>query len=346
MKASKTDANLFRGIRRCRSEPTLLPRLAELLLSFTSEPTNSTGPTNQQEPACRKASQFFPEAIGSGTFIDRNGQSRCLNKMFFPKFVIFSWIANCFESVGNIDGKMLNCSRFRGVKYDNIKNLTSKKVVLNICDTLLNMPGIDQTNLFAGLLHIVHRICLQLGCPNGCNEGIRTPQAEFLRVKLRNLVAQMHRIKLIPSKFIYKRLANFSSKRLSALLREQVANIGIGQMVDGLHALTVFCQISPAFSRNQHQQQSTRFSQKPSRQSKQSIRRTSPSFRNPTYKNNFNESKSGIEGVLISAMLGSLLTKLAENVAELSQPENMSLAQDVRLLVSYVYGWCSNCIYL
>ena len=65
---------MFRGIRRTRSEPSLLPRLAELLLSFSSEP--SSAPTIQQQeqpPAGRKASQFFPEAIGSGNFIDRNG---------------------------------------------------------------------------------------------------------------------------------------------------------------------------------------------------------------------------------------------------------------------------------
>lgn len=71
------------------------------------------------------------------------------------------------------------------------------QVVLNCCDTLLNMPGTDQHAMFPGLLHIVHRVCLQLGCPSGCNEGVHTSQAEFLRIKVRNLIAQMHRIRYI-----------------------------------------------------------------------------------------------------------------------------------------------------
>ena len=70
---------------------------------------------------------------------------------------------------------------------------------MNICDTLLNMPNLEFYGarlFFENILHILHRVCLQLGCPNGCNEGsVKCPQAEFLRIKLRNLVAQMHRIK-------------------------------------------------------------------------------------------------------------------------------------------------------
>lgn len=67
--------------------------------------------------------------------------------------------------------------------------------MLNCADTLLNMPGTDQIVFFADLLQIIHRVCLQLGCPNGCNEGVHTPLAEFLRAKVRNLIAQMHRTK-------------------------------------------------------------------------------------------------------------------------------------------------------
>lgn len=106
-------------------------------------------------------------------------------------------------------------------------------------------------------------------------------------------------------------------------------------MVDALHALTVFCQSSAIFSRQQ--QRSRLASQKSGHHRSASTRRPSPSPRLPTYKNNFNESQSGIEGVLVNAMLGPLLSKLASIANELSQPENMSMAQDVRLLVAYVF---------
>jgi len=57
----------------------------------------------------------------------------------------------------------------------------------------------------------------------------------------------------------------------------------------------------------------------------------------PTYKNNFNEAYGGIESILMSAILGPLLSKLTASSAELWQPENMSLAQDVRMLIAYTF---------
>src|SRR5438105_69733 len=68
------------------------------------------------------------------------------------------------------------------------------ETVLNICDTLLNMPSIDTSLLFEGIVRISLRCFLHLGCPIGCNEGMRTPQADFLRVRLKSLLSQMHRL--------------------------------------------------------------------------------------------------------------------------------------------------------
>lgn len=116
------------------------------------------------------------------------------------------------------------------------------------------------------------------------------------------------------------------------------------QIVDALHALTVFCQCDLAID---HQRASSRgrlLSQKEGAVGGTCRRRTSSSgcvatsgasrrisqtlaTRVPTYKNNFNQAQSGVEGVLMGAMLGPLLGKLAANAHEFNQPENMSYAQ-------------------
>ncbi|CAK5117069.1 unnamed protein product [Meloidogyne enterolobii] len=97
-------------------------------------------------------------------------------------------------------------------------------------------------------------------------------------------------------------------------------------MVDTLHSLTIFCRASPSFNKL-HQRSiltSGGKAQQPQSTTKTNLTPKMP----PTYKNNFNEAYGGIESILMSAILGPLLSKLTASSAELWQPENMSLAQD------------------
>lgn len=43
----------------------------------------------------------------------------------------------------------------------------------------------------------------------------------------------------------------------------------------------------------------------------------------PSYRNNFNESLKGIEGIVIGVILKPIISKLMKTISELLQPENM-----------------------
>ncbi|KAL3119939.1 hypothetical protein niasHT_007067 [Heterodera trifolii] len=309
-----------RRMQRASSIPASFPRLTELLQGFAS---SCNSPAVQQrrrheqiapektEPK-RKNSHFFTEAIGAASFIEPNGH------LSFP--VVLKVLGTLME----------RCCVVR-----------VSEVVLNCCDTFLNMPGSDSAELFPKVLHIVLRICLQLGCPNGCNEGVHTPQAEFLRIKVRNLIAQMHRT---------------NPRFFCALLRAKVAQTPCAQLVDALHSLMVFCQCNFSLERSALASQGRLSVHRegsgagPSAESGGAFRRTSSSgggrrisaesaavSRMPSYKNNFNQAQSGIEGVLMGTLLGPLLDKIASSAHELGQPENMSYAQDIRLLLAFAF---------
>ena len=44
----------------------------------------------------------------------------------------------------------------------------------------------------------------------------------------------------------------------------------------------------------------------------------------PTYRNNFNETETGIEGVLLNTLLNPLIIKLMNRQHELHSPENLA----------------------
>lgn len=102
-------------------------------------------------------------------------------------------------------------------------------MILNAADALLSMPGQDSYAFFDGLVRLFFRTYLCLGCASGCNEAVCTPQSDFLRVKLRHLLSQMH---------------STDSDTLAQVLRTLVAEMPCQQLLDCVHAMTMFCQPS------------------------------------------------------------------------------------------------------
>ncbi|KAL3103491.1 hypothetical protein niasHT_025358 [Heterodera trifolii] len=146
-----------------------------------------------------------------------------------------------------------------------------------------------------------------------------------------------------------------------ALLRAKVAQTPCAQLVDALHSLMVFCQCNFSLERSALASQGRLSVHRegsgagPSAESGGAFRRTSSSgggrrisaesaavSRMPSYKNNFNQAQSGIEGVLMGTLLGPLLDKIASSAHELGQPENMSYAQDIRLLLAFAFDCHGN----
>ncbi|KAK6059690.1 hypothetical protein COOONC_02661 [Cooperia oncophora] len=85
------------------------------------------------------------------------------------------------------------------------------------------------------------------------------------------------------------------------------------QVLDLIHSITAFCR--------------SEFPQEARRQSES---------KTPSYRNRFNEREKGIEGRIINATLRNLSTKLARIQDQLTEPENMSLLGDVRMLVNFI----------
>lgn len=109
---------------------------------------------------------------------------------------------------------------------------------------------------------------------------------------------------------------------LTDILKTHVAESTVQQLIDCLHSITVFCQAEVG----------------PNRIRINSARRRSSATdtRSPSYKNNFNESLTGMEGYIINTMLTPMSSKLMSKLNELFLPENMSLYQDVRMFVAYL----------
>ncbi|EGT33036.1 CBN-UNC-80 protein [Caenorhabditis brenneri] len=213
---------------------------------------------------------YFPEALGSTNFIEKDGK------------------ISATVIVQTVNQVMDRCTGVRQCE-----------LALNIADVLLGTP-LQQTETFFVQLNImVFKIYLCLGCPHGCNEGVKSPHGDFLRAKAKAILAGLERVQ--PEKF-------------KAILNDYVDNYGTQQVIDLLHSITAFCRSELPAS---------------------DARRTSES-RVPSYRNTFNEKDKGIEGRIINSTYKTLITKVSAVSAELSLPENMSLQQDVRMLVNFV----------
>ena len=272
-KASKAEK---RKLPRSKSDP-LLSRALEYM-----EPCRATSSAEQGEGDSKMIQQnFFPEATGSSSFIEKNGHID-LN-------VVLSVLNSLIERCGAV--RIL-------------------EIALNICDTLLTMTNVDPSIFFENILKIILRTYLHMGCPNGCNEGMRTPQADFLQIKARNLLSQLYKIN--PNVF-------------TKLLKKQVNEFPVQQLLDCIHAVTVFCQAEIGPHRS-----------KQNRRRSSALVQHNETTRLPSYRNHFNENHAGIEGVIIDTILTPLTSKLMKKLNELFLPENMGLYQDVRLFVSHV----------
>uniref|UniRef100_A0A915PNH9 Uncharacterized protein n=1 Tax=Setaria digitata TaxID=48799 RepID=A0A915PNH9_9BILA len=225
--------------------------------------------------------QFFPEALGSTNFIEQNGQI---------SFIV-----------------LLKAINFAIERRSSVRIC---ELALNICESLLEMPETNWQSFFSDCINIVLRAYLWLGCPHGCNDGLRSQQGDFLRVKARAILAIIYRI---------------GPEIFGNLLINHIEEYNAQMLIDTLHSVTGFCRcgITAGVYR-------TRSSSSPRH------RTTTSDLALPTYQNNFNESLKGIEGTVIKVILKPAISKLMNAMDELLQPENMSLYQDVRLFVSFI----------
>ncbi|PIO77003.1 hypothetical protein TELCIR_00893 [Teladorsagia circumcincta] len=71
------------------------------------------------------------------------------------------------------------------------------------------------------------RIYLSLGCPHGCNEGVKSQQGDFLRVKAKTLLAQLEKLQ---------------QERFRTIFTNYVEENSPQQILDLIHSITAFCR--------------------------------------------------------------------------------------------------------
>ncbi|KHJ76824.1 hypothetical protein OESDEN_23556, partial [Oesophagostomum dentatum] len=148
------------------------------------------------------------------------------------------------------------------------------ELALNIADTVLRIP-IEQTeSFFSHITMMIFRIYLSLGCPYGCNEGVKSQHGDFLRVKAKTILAQLEKLHQDQFRTIFTTYVEENNPQL---------------ILDLIHSITAFC-------RSEFPQETRR----------------PPESKAPSYRNRFNEREKGIEGRIINATLRDLSTKLAK----------------------------------
>ncbi|CAI4225052.1 unnamed protein product [Auanema sp. JU1783] len=213
--------------------------------------------------------QYYPEALGSSNFIEKNGQ------------ISLTVIVQTINQVMERSFVVRHC-----------------ELALNIADTLIRTQADQTEGFFTQLTHMVFRIYLSLGCPHGCNDGVKSQQGDFLRVKAKTVLASLEKLE---------------QEKFKRIIMSYVEENSCQQVLDLLHSITAFCR--------------SEFPPPESRRSSECL---------PSYRNKFNEREKGIEGRMVSATFKNLTTKLSDISEQLEQPENMSLLQDIRMLVNYV----------
>ncbi|VDN04675.1 unnamed protein product [Thelazia callipaeda] len=279
-------------LERNRSDPSLTN--SSEVLSVRDGRSCSISALPGQAANKHSTRHFFPEfqALGCTNFIERNGQI---------SFIVL------LKAINLIVEERLS--------------VRICELALNACEIFLDMPGTEFQTFMDNSINIVLRsqkhfivkIYLWLGCPLGCNDGLRTRQGDFLRVKARTILAIIHQ---------------FDPQIFAQLLVGHIEEYGPQALMDTLHSLTGFCKCDiTAFIAGMYRSRSTSSPRRQTVKSEHSV---------PAYHNNFNENLKGIEGIVIKVILKPVISKLMKTMHELVQPENMSLYQDVRLFVTFI----------
>ncbi|WKY11247.1 hypothetical protein Q1695_003091 [Nippostrongylus brasiliensis] len=265
----RASLNALTRRERNRSDPSLNNSCEILSIREDSASVSNASSKGSDKANEKIAAKFYPEALGSSSYIGKNGR------------ISLTVVVQTINQVMERNGVVRLC-----------------ELALNIADTLLRIPIDQSETFFSQLTMMIFRIYLSLGCPHGCNEGVKSQQGDFLRVKAKTLLAQLEKLQ---------------QERFRAIFTTYVEENSPQQILDLIHSMTAFC-------RSEFPQESRRQSE-----SKQ-----------PSYRNRFNEREKGIEGRIINATLRDLSTKLARIQEQLVQPENMSLLGDVRMLVNFI----------
>ncbi|XP_034126697.1 protein unc-80 homolog isoform X1 [Drosophila guanche] len=188
---------------------------------------------------------------------------------------------------------------------------------LNICELLIEMGVLKLGEHAHEISMSITRRALQvLGCPHGCNDGVRGPPADFLRNQCQKILSRMLRQ---------------AGQRTKRYMQEMVKTSPLPELIDYFHAFLAFCvDPSSLLSPLTHKRPS--------------------GYKNANtdlggvpgqggYSTNFSGGMSGgAESQVVGAVFKPLVSRFVEASKDLKSPENIALYGDIRQLVTYVKG--------
>lgn len=170
-----------------------------------------------------------------------NGSTTGIFKSQLLRSQTDSHIVYCGLDEAEVPGSSFYITKEGGIDYEIVllaiyhvfkreTNITSLRVLetgLNICELLIDFGvlklGEHSHNLTMGILK---RALLHLGCPHGCNEGVRGAQAEFLRLQCNSNLSRL-----------LKQASSLSKKYLREMIRES----SLHELIEFFHAFVGFC---------------------------------------------------------------------------------------------------------
>lgn len=129
---------------------------------------------------------------------------------------------------GGIDYEVVLLGVYMVFKREsNVCSLRVLETGLNITEVLLELGVVKLgENAHQWAMGIIKRTLLHLGCPHGCNDGIRGPPAEFLRTQCQTILLRM--LRQSPSK-------------TRAYLRNMIKTTQLHELIEFFHAFVGFC---------------------------------------------------------------------------------------------------------
>ncbi|XP_061463850.1 protein unc-80 homolog [Rhineura floridana] len=154
-------------------------------------------------------------------------------------------------------------------------------------------------------LTMLIKIVKSLGCAYGCGEGHRGLSGDRLRHQL------MCRLNFSPqAQNCLTKLYKLDKMQFRQTMRDYVNKDSLNNVVDFLHALLGFCM--------------------------EPVTDNKAGFGNNFTTVDNKSTAQSVEGIIVSAMFKSLITRCASTTHELHSPENLGLYCDIRQLVQFI----------
>ncbi|XP_044582762.1 protein unc-80 homolog isoform X13 [Cotesia glomerata] len=298
----------------------------------------------------------IPEAPGSAYYITKEGDidyqivlkavhSVALRDGIYCTLRVCESILNLVELLMEM-GVLTQClgdeASNAGSGQDNEKQERKHDSPVNDQDPRNDLEGRNWT-AHALMLNCVFRVIKHLGCPHGCADGIRGPQADFCRSQVSNLLSK---------------LFQSSSRQFSRTLRLMVRNQPISEILELFHSYVGFCVEPSSLLSPLNQKRNVNKSPETANQTSYatnfglgtgilsnanaSVAATASALASATAASatatygGLKYASRTIESQILGCIFKTLVTRFVSSSQEFKSQENISVYCDIKQFITYV----------